>query len=281
MANVLINEDTMTDIADAIRSKKGVSTTYLPGEMPSAIQSISGGGITPTGTKSISITANGVTTEDVTNYASAQITANVPNSYSASDEGKVVSSGALVAQTSQNITENGTYDTTLKNSVNVNVASSGGAHTEEGYIELSDTTVGNVPGVTIPVNLTSATGFILNVYVVETGEVSGGVVTKYDHIEIPTAFADNSHSFVWNYMLKYPLNPTPTVYRDSTNLSTVVACYNTSYTHARRSMNGSQIGLVITPTIAASGLTVTTMNGTRFFCVAGAYAKFKYEIKWW
>ena len=107
MANVLINEDTMTDIADAIRSKKGVSTTYKPADMPSAIESISGGGITPTGTinittngthdvtnyasasvavpqgttptgtKNISITQNGTTTEDVTNYASAQITVNV------------------------------------------------------------------------------------------------------------------------------------------------------------------------------------------------------------
>ena len=34
-------------------------------------------GITPTGTKQISITANGTTTEDVTNYANAEITVNV------------------------------------------------------------------------------------------------------------------------------------------------------------------------------------------------------------
>lgn len=34
-------------------------------------------GITPTGTKQINITQNGTTTEDVTNYASAQITVNV------------------------------------------------------------------------------------------------------------------------------------------------------------------------------------------------------------
>lgn len=35
------------------------------------------GGVTPTGTKQISITQNGTTTEDVTNYASAEITVNV------------------------------------------------------------------------------------------------------------------------------------------------------------------------------------------------------------
>lgn len=37
------------------------------------------GGTTPTGTKNISITANGTTTEDVANYASAAITVNVPS----------------------------------------------------------------------------------------------------------------------------------------------------------------------------------------------------------
>ena len=78
MANVLISEDTMTDIANAIRSKKNVETTYLPSEMPSAIESISGGGITPTGTKEISITTNGTTTENVTDFASVQVNVNVP-----------------------------------------------------------------------------------------------------------------------------------------------------------------------------------------------------------
>lgn len=83
-------------------------------------------GITPTGTKQISILQNGTTTEDVTSYASAEITVNVPNSYAAGDEGKVVSNGALVAQTSDAVTVNGTVDTTLINSLTVNVPSGGG-----------------------------------------------------------------------------------------------------------------------------------------------------------
>lgn len=37
-----------------------------------------GGGVTPTGTKQISITENGTTTHDVTDYASAEVTVNVP-----------------------------------------------------------------------------------------------------------------------------------------------------------------------------------------------------------
>lgn len=114
------------------------------------------GGVTPTGTKQINIAQNGTTTEDVTNYASASITTNVPasavdtgtknistngthdvvgyanasvnvpNSYSQSDEGKVVSNGALVAQTSDTVTQNGTVDTTLINSLTVNVSGGGG-----------------------------------------------------------------------------------------------------------------------------------------------------------
>lgn len=77
------------------------------------------------GTKSI--TSNG--THDVIGYASASVA--VPNSYSQSDEGKVVSNGALVSQTSDTVTANDTYDTTLIDELTVNVPTGGGGITAD------------------------------------------------------------------------------------------------------------------------------------------------------
>lgn len=94
MGNVILEESSLSDIGDAIRSKLGVETTYLPREMAAAIESIS-----------------------VTDLTSA-------------DEGKVVveSSGEYVlqAQTSRTITQNGTYDTTTNDEVVVSVSGGGG-----------------------------------------------------------------------------------------------------------------------------------------------------------
>jgi hypothetical protein len=44
MANVLIEESSLTNIANAIRAKSGLSTTYRVTEMPAAISAISSGG---------------------------------------------------------------------------------------------------------------------------------------------------------------------------------------------------------------------------------------------
>lgn len=121
MAMKLYSDSDISDIADAIRSKNGSSDTYKVSEMASAISAIPSGGITPTGTKSITANGTGI---DVYSYQYADVA--VPNSYSASDEGKVVSNGALVAQTSDTVTQNDTYDTTLINSLTVNVSGGGG-----------------------------------------------------------------------------------------------------------------------------------------------------------
>ena len=73
------------------------------------------GGSTPTGT--LDITENG--TYNVRRYAQAAV--DVPNSYTAADEGKVVDGGALVGQSARTVTENGDYDTTLNDAMSVNV----------------------------------------------------------------------------------------------------------------------------------------------------------------
>lgn len=80
-----------------------------------------GGGVT---VEPITIMEN-KTVEAPEGTAYNPVTVNVPNTYAAGDEGKVVSQGALVAQTSTTITENGTVDTTLNNQVVVDVQAGG------------------------------------------------------------------------------------------------------------------------------------------------------------
>ena len=118
------------------------------------------GGATPTGTKNISISSNGTTTEDVTNYASASITVSVPNSYTSSDEGKVVSNGALVAQTSSSTTTNGTIDTTLINSLSVNVPTSGSGSVEYGTFTVASNISLPDAGATVTVGFTGDPDYI-------------------------------------------------------------------------------------------------------------------------
>ena len=64
----------------AANIKSGVVVKVGDSTDDDCVTSVTGtysGGVTPTGTKSITITQNGTTTEDVTNYASAEITVNV------------------------------------------------------------------------------------------------------------------------------------------------------------------------------------------------------------
>lgn len=84
MSKYLIEQETLTDIADAIREKTGGTDEIRAEDFADEISEIETGGdippeyVIPSGTKQISITANGTTTEDVSEYANAEITVNVP-----------------------------------------------------------------------------------------------------------------------------------------------------------------------------------------------------------
>lgn len=73
MANKLYEEDNIQAIANAIRTKNGLSDTYMVSEMAQAVLDIPQG-TTPTGTKQITISSVGTTTENVSAYANVEIT---------------------------------------------------------------------------------------------------------------------------------------------------------------------------------------------------------------
>ena len=98
-----------------------VGTTQQPSDF--SITCTTGGGSTPAPVLvDKTITANGEydpADDDADGYSSVSVS--VANSYSAGDEGKVVSNGALVSQSSSSASSNGTVDTTLINSLAISV----------------------------------------------------------------------------------------------------------------------------------------------------------------
>lgn len=118
----LVTNSQLTSIASAIRNKNGETSFYTVDEMPSKILAIAGGGgITPTGT--ITISTNGM--HNVYNYASASVSVPV---------------GVFPTGT-YNITSNSIYDITNYASVSVNVPT---GITPTGTITLSSNSTFNV-----------------------------------------------------------------------------------------------------------------------------------------
>ena len=66
MANVLVNEQSLSDIAAAIREKNGEETTYKPGEMAAAISNLPTGG--GGNLQYVVLTPATTTTFDISNY---------------------------------------------------------------------------------------------------------------------------------------------------------------------------------------------------------------------
>jgi hypothetical protein len=113
-----------TAIAQAIVNKGGTVTDGDGFEdYPDDIATIPGGSSSTIIEKPDTITENGTYSaieDNADGYSSVVV--DVPNTYTSSDEGKVVSNGALVSQTSSSTTVNGVVDTTLINSLDVSVS---------------------------------------------------------------------------------------------------------------------------------------------------------------
>ena len=125
MSKLLIDSTTLTNIADAIRNKIDSVDLYSPAEMAAKIWEIQNSNNFKLGQKII--TENGIynSSEEINNPLDgySQVIVSVLNTYAARDEGKVIQNGVLVPQTTLSIDRNGTYDTTIKNSVEVQVPS--------------------------------------------------------------------------------------------------------------------------------------------------------------
>ena len=132
-----------------------------------AINGDSGGGGNVTLLNNKDISANGTyKASDDSADGYKKVTVSVANSYAAADEGKVVSSGALVSQTAHaTVTQNGTVDTTTNNSVEVAVPLPSG--TKQISITQNGTTTENVSGYAsaeISVNVSGGGGTLLADY---------------------------------------------------------------------------------------------------------------------
>lgn len=231
------------------------------------------------GSKSISITSNGTTTENVVGYATASITTNVPasavdtgtksitangigqdvigyasvdvnvpNTYTASDEGMVVSNGALVAQTSDTVTANDTYDTTLINSLTVNVPTGSSKYIHGEFLTQSSTGTRTVQ------LLYSGSGYPIMAYIVVKGGAYVSGTTWYTTIQ---RYAIG----VWA-MSKSDMSLTPTYTTSGTqNQAVTMSIYKNS---TSSSTSYTRTSAMNTNTFSSSNATAAAATAVRF-----------------
>lgn len=155
------------------------------------------------------------------------------------------------------------------------ISGGSGIATFTGTIELTNEDAQNI---TIPVNVTSYNNYRLWLIAVQTGLVTGGEVSYYDTLQIPSIFS--STSFVPKYCVNQP-EPSFQIKRDDTDLSTITNIGPTSYLYGTYGINLRNILTGYAPSVSASGIQIDTANASRKFCVTGAYAKFSYKVEAW
>jgi len=271
-------------------TKTGTAVTVSASELVSGTKSISANGTEdvtnyasvsvavpqPSGTKNITISANGTTTEDVTSYASASITANVPNSYSASDEGKVVDNGALVAQTSDTVTVNDTYDTTLINSLTVNVSGGGGDRLYKYSSVIKRTTTGTITEATDGFDITSTGTAGWGLFAFSSGGVPtyGQLSGHKIHVEYSITASNTAEDD--EFRLMFDAGST------ENGESRLRYCTIASATHSNPTVSGTY-DFVVDSSIWTGGTgTVTNSSYLRYrvYCKAhsGASAQFRFKF---
>ena len=198
-----------------------------------------------------SINANGVynaSSDSADGYS--KVTVDVPNTYTAGDEGKVVSSGALVAQTAHaTITINGSYDTTLNNSVEVDVAGGSATLIEKsinanGVYNASSDSADGYSKVTVDVPNTYTAG--------DEGKVvsSGALVAQTAHATITT---NNTYDTTLNNSVTVDVPNTYTAGDEGKVVS-----------------NGALVAQTAHATITTNNTYDTTLNNSVTVNVAGA-----------
>ena len=198
-----------------------------------------------------SISANGVynaSSDSADGYS--KVTVDVPNTYTAGDEGKVVSSGALVAQTAHaTITINGSYDTTLNNSVEVDVAGGSATLIEKsinanGVYNASSDSADGYSKVTVDVPNTYTAG--------DEGKVvsSGALVAQTAHATITT---NNTYDTTLNNSVTVDVPNTYTAGDEGKVVS-----------------NGALVAQTAHATITTNNTYDTTLNNSVTVNVAGA-----------